>query len=484
MNNILRWISLAFFVLVGLTLQAQHFDSLQIYATSKVQVASKNFQPLWSKANRFGISSDSQVDQVTFFEAVNKYYLGNWNYLSDTSSLLKLEYGATIFNSNAYSRVVIQQAYAQLKYKSFIVRAGRHRDLWDDLNPELSVGSLGTSGNALPIPKISAVINDYVNVPLTKGRLQFKGMMSHGWMGKDRFMESWLHEKSFYGRLNLSRVKLYGGVQHYAEWGGKRPADDVYLDRSLKGFFNVLLVAEANDGSLPLEDELNGFRPNRAGDQRGLIEFGAEIEFENFGLQIYNQTPFESGTGIDVRNIDRILGVRISPKANISLRDILLEFIHTKQMEEYGKELQSYYNNGPMKTGWEYQGMVIGTPIITNRTEGANYLPITPFNWKASDPIPGNSNIINNRLIGANLGTRWRINQYISIRTKVTPVINYGARNFIHLYGGGKGVFQCYSLFEGKYQRDNWGLMFSLAGDFGKLYNNFGSGLGFAYSFR
>src|SRR5690606_8753408 len=327
--------------------QTRYTDSLKISLGSEFQGASEGFQPLWMKANRFGMASNEQADQLTWLEARNAHRLASLRLFSDTASLVELSYGATLFNAEHYNRTVLQQGFAQLKYKEWFIRAGRHRDLWDDIDPELSMGSFGTSGNALPIPKVTIGIDDYINIPFTKGLFQFKGMMGHGWMGNDRFMESWLHEKSFYGRINLGKWKPYGGIQHYTEWGGQRASEDIYLDRSFKGFLNVLFVKEANDGSVPD----NGIRPNRAGDQRGLGELGVYYEHEKWKLHIYHQTPFESGTGIDIRNVDRLLGVHwVNKQHNSALRNILLEFIYTKQMESFTEEPQSYYNNGAYKT--------------------------------------------------------------------------------------------------------------------------------------
>ncbi len=459
-------------------------DSLHVQIGTQVQVASEDFQPLWGKANRFGMASDRKFDQITWVEATNTNRLGEMKFWSDTASPVSLDYGVTAFNAEHYSRFVLQQAYAQLSYKSWFIRGGRHRDLWDDLDPMLSMGSLGTSGNALPIPKITIGMDDYVNIPWTNGLLQFKGMIGHGWLGDNRFMESLLHEKSFYGRVNLGKWKIYGGIQHYVEWGGRRPSEGIYLDRSLAGFFDVLFVSEANDGSLPTESEQAGVRPNRAGDQRGVAEFGIYYENDDVWVHAYNQTPFESGKGIDIRNMDRLLGVHIkSKKTSAFLQSIVGEFIYTKQMENFGgTERQSYYNNGAMKTGWEYENLVVGTPLMTSRLEASNYFPLIPYNWRGTDAIPGNGNITNSRIIGGNIAARFRLSEMWSMRAKLTPTVNYGSLSYTELYGD--GLFECYSLVEFGFSSGRWFWHGNVAGDFGQLYNNIGGMLGVSYSLR
>jgi len=291
-------------------------------------------------------------------------------------------------------------------------------------------------------------------------------------------MESWLHEKSFYGRINLGRWKPYGGVQHYTEWGGQRPVSGIFLDRSFRGFLDVLFVNEANDGSVPE----TGIRPNRAGDQRGLAELGVYYENDKFMLHFYNQTPFESGVGIDIRNMDRLAGVHVINKNNKHwLQAFVAEFIYTKQMESFRDgEQQSLYNNGAYKTGWEYENNGIGNALLTNRTEASNYLPIEPLDWiNASGE---STNIINNRLVGGNIAGKFRLADAWKLRTKISPVMNYGSKQMQSLYGDGQ--FECYSLLEVNHMRGAWTLGARLAADFGALYNNVGGALSVNYSIR
>jgi hypothetical protein len=193
-------------------------------------------------------------------------------------------------------------------------------------------------------------------------------------MGEDQFMKhAYLHEKNIYFRLGKHKLKLYGGVQHYAVWGGYRP-DFFKTDRSLKGWLNVVSGIEINDGSVT-----DGSLPNRPGDQRGVIEVGAEWENDDFKFQVNNQTPFDSGQGIDIRNIDRLLSLNITNKKEGGIfKKLTLEFIHTTQSNDFYnlKYRESYYNNGIYRTGWEYNDMIVGTPLFTNRWRASNILTV------------------------------------------------------------------------------------------------------------
>ena len=97
---------------------------------------------------------------------------------------------------------------------------------------------------------------------------------------------AFLHEKNIYFRLGKNKLKLYGGLQHYAVWGGSRP-DFFKTNRSFSGWLDVVTGIEANDGSV-----VNGSNPNRPGDHRGIIEYGAEWENDDYKFQLIMKSAF------------------------------------------------------------------------------------------------------------------------------------------------------------------------------------------------
>lgn len=460
--------------------KAQFLDSLQVQAGTSVSVASKDYLPLWLVANRFGVISDQKFDFSTHLRATNSHRLGGSGIADDGG--IYINYGVDIYNNDHLKEFLFQEAFIKARYRKLELSAGRFKQIIGEMDPELSSGSLGVSGNALPIPKISLSVA-YTNVPLTNGWVQFKGQISHGWMGEDQFMKhAYLHEKNFYLRVGKNKLKLYGGIQHYAVWGGSR--DDLFsLDKSWSGFFNVLLVKEANDGSV-----FGSVAPNRAGDHRGVLEAGAEWENDDIKINLNNQTPFDMGQGIDPRNIDRLLSLSITnKKPDARLKKIMLEFIYTKQMNDFYKQQyrESYYNNGIYKTGWEYNDHIIGTPLFVNRVRGADYFDnIHPYDWDApASTINGLDNIISNRIIGGHAGFLYAISNQVLSKTLITYTKNYGDFRV--------GVFspfksQWYSLQEFSWAMPGTQLSLkgSLAYDWGQLSNNFGSMIGLQWSLK
>ncbi len=244
-----------------------------------------------------------------------------------------MRYGLYLINNNHFQDVIFQEGYIKAGYKSLEIRYGRYKDIPGEVDKELSSGSMGVSGNALPIPQIGIALTDYIDVPLTNGWLQVKGELSHGWLGLDRYLQSYYHEKNLYLRTGKRKLKVFIGAQHYVEWGGKR--DGISLDRSFKGFTNVLFATNnADDGS--------GFNPNsktasyRAGDERGMFELGFDLDMKDALLHFYHQTPFDGTWGVNIKNINNLSGISFVPKNKKSVvKKILLEFIYTKQAENY-----------------------------------------------------------------------------------------------------------------------------------------------------
>lgn len=475
--------------LVALTFnaKAQFADSLKIELGTTGTIASKDYQPLWMVSNKFGTIADRKSDLSTNIRLANFHWLGKKPGNSSDSARQKffISYGLSVYNNQQFGETFIEEGYVKAGYKKWQLRAGRYEETTGDIDHNLSSGSLGISGNALPIPKIGIAVTDYIPVPFTRGFVSFKGQLSHGWFGNNRYMkDAYYHEKIFYVQLGKKKLKLYGGVQHFAEWGGRRGS--VQLEKSLKGFFDVLFVRAADDGSVGTST--NGILPNRPGDQRGLLEAGFKWENDKIIINGYNQTPFETGRDVDIRNVDRLIGLSFSlKKANSVLKKVVVELLDTKDMLSFveAHDRQSFYNNGFYKTGWEYQDQIIGTPLFINRVRASKYFTrYVPYNWDAPDStIYGNDNILNNRVIGFHFGFLYGIGSRLEAKTLITITRNYGTYSTTSAFVPHKD--QVYTLQQLTYKSPIAGLMFTagVAIDSGDLTDNMGFMLGIKKQF-
>ncbi|HEU4554244.1 MAG TPA: capsule assembly Wzi family protein [Chitinophaga sp.] len=458
---------------------AQFSDSLLIQVSTTGTFATKDYQPLWITSQRFGAITDRKADLSTQVGFSNMHVLGN-------NKQFYIKYGAYLNNNDHFGKVFFQQGYIKAGYKNLELRAGRYNEIIGEVDKDLSSGSLGISGNALPIPQIGLAITNYTNVPYTNGWVQFKAMISHGWMGNhDQFIRnSWLHQKNLYIRVGKKKLKVGAGVAHFAVWGGGREGV-AKIDKSFSAFWNVLLAKEANDGTVA-----GNYLPNRVGDHRGIVEGTIDWDNDVTGLHAYMQMPFETGQGIDIRNIDRLWGLAYTNKREGAwLQKVVGEFLYTKQMNDFyvSHVRESYYNNGIYLTGWEYQDRIIGTPLFIDRKKASEYFPghIEPFNWSAPvDSFKGKGrNIVNNRVVGGHLGLMYTIGRALYAKTRLTFTQNYGD---IQAGVFAPSRYEFYGLQEFSYQLPDLPLLIhvGLALDWGELTDNAGALLGVTWQFR
>jgi hypothetical protein len=461
------------------TVSAQRWltDSLELHAGAVATVAGKDYQPLWLLSNHFGTISDRKGDASIHVGFSNRQVWQDKFYV---------KYGLDVYNNDHFGSTFIEQGYVKVGYKNWEIRAGRYEEIIGEVDKELSSGSMGISGNALPIPKIGIAVTTYTDVPFTNGWLQFKGLLSHGWMGKDQFIkDAYLHEKNFYLRIGKNKLKLFGGIQHYAVWGGSRK-DLPAITSNWQGFMDVLLVKTKDDGTVGNTD----IQPNRPGDHRGIIEGGIDWENDQLALHLYNQTPFESGQGIDIRNIDRLLGLSYTnKKTGRWLEKITAEFIYTKQSNDFFllRLRESYYNNGVYMTGWDYHERIVGTPLFIDRNRGQQYFPgMKPLNWDApKDSLRGRGgNIINNRVVGGHIGVLYHLTKRITGKTLISYTQNYGTYTNPALFTPMKR--QWYTLEELHYRLPEKAITITvgIAVDRGDLTNNVGGMLGVMYNWK
>ncbi|RZK16208.1 MAG: hypothetical protein EOO56_20445, partial [Hymenobacter sp.] len=181
---------LGVFLLATTPAVAQMADSLHVVVGTTATAATRGYQPLWAIANRYGTIADRQADASTFLAFRNEHALGRPAgpalLAGDTNPRRRgfyVGYGAAVYNNNHFGSFLLPEGYAKIGYRTWQLRAGRYREVTGEIDPSLSSGSLGISGNALPLPKVELAVTDYTNVPFTNGWVQFKGNFVHGWFG-------------------------------------------------------------------------------------------------------------------------------------------------------------------------------------------------------------------------------------------------------------------------------------------------------------
>jgi hypothetical protein len=424
MNYYRKLLLFCILLMYGAQASAQ-LDSIRYKLETQAAISTQGYLPLWIVSNRFGNLEDGNDALVrTGFEA--PYTKGK---------KFDVSYGLDLVGKKNLGNSRIQQGFLKVKYGIFEVRGGRIEETTGMQHDELSSGSLAQSRNAMPIPKVAITVPEYAPVPFTKGYMEFKGYLGHGWLGKGQYVrKSLLHEKNLYIKVGGELpVNLYGGFVHYAVWGGDHPTRGV-LPSSLDDYLQVFQGKEAKESS-PVAGEVG----NALGNHLGIYDFGADINLDQYKVSVYYQSPWEDLTSLKLfRNKDGLLGVNVqSANKKRIVTEILYEFLYTKYQSgpgipdprpeqkndnfghAYGGR-DDYYNNYLYCSGWTYKSMIIGTPLFTTKSRAVQYFG----EFQDYDVYP--NSIINNRVVGHHFGIGGALNNLINYKARVTYTRNYG----------------------------------------------------------
>jgi hypothetical protein len=199
-----------------------------------------------------------------------------------------------LYLNNGFNDLFVQQGYVKLNYKKWQLRGGRYEETVGDVYPGISSGSLGMSGNALPIPRIGIATTHYVPVPFTGRWVQFKGRYGHGWLGNDpNVNDAFLHEKSFYLRVGKEKWGFYGGGNHFAQWGGVHYRAG-QLPKGLNDYLKIVLAGRGGNGAITQDDTFDA--ANAPGNHLLVFDFGFDLKAANGRFRGYTQSLFEKGS--------------------------------------------------------------------------------------------------------------------------------------------------------------------------------------------
>lgn len=303
-----------------------------------------------------------------------------------------------VFRNNAWSSrsvrpqsVILQQLYAEVKYRGVFLTAGMKEHTSALLDNELTSGDLTESGNARPIPEVRIGFIDFQNIPLTNGWIQIQGEIAYGkmtdsnwWLDHYNYYNyhvntgEWYNYKRCYFRTRPSeRFSVTVGMQAAATFGGRRyEYSDGELKRDeqfpvkLKSFWNAFLPMQGSG-----EDFYEG---NHLGSWDFLARYTLSGGDE---LKAYFQWPWEDGSGIGRRNgWDGLWGIEWrSADDSRPITGAVIEYIdmtnqsgpqHYAPADNPGNTIVSestgaddYYNNVFYNSYANY-GLSIGTPMI------------------------------------------------------------------------------------------------------------------------
>ncbi len=526
----IKIILLILFSTVVFKAEAQ-FDSLAYQVELYGTLGTEGYPPHWIESNRYGIFNDSIQDLLI---------LPGFTYPLKFGKYFKISTGLEIAIKRNLDKSFIYQGYVNLSYGKLKLIAGIQEYTLGQYSESLSSGSFLVSNNARPIPRIGIGFYDYVDVPYTKGYVQVKGALNHGWLDKNRLDHSLLnkpllHEKFAYIRTQKIPINPFIGISHFALYGGE--------DKNGKKIgIDYFAVFKAQASTIP---GFEGEAINAAGEHIGILDIGFYSRIKNYDITFYYQYPINDQTGKEAnfsRNMDFFTGILIETKDKNIINGFLYEFIHTKQqtglgipdpivdgqlvslwkeedrafLKEYYTDLgypvddinteiewrsflQAYTNSGYLFGGRSdfynnglyghiYYNRIIGTPLFLTKPELKKMAGITDKG----------DFIINNRIVAHHFAFSGFIKKNLDYRLMVTYTLNKGAWQE---YGGRykwEGIaldpayewfwkgdkIQWYTLAEANYtlkKLPSLSLKLGFAFDFGDLDHNIGAIFGLIY---
>ena len=367
--------------------------------------------PLWLNANKYGLSS---VDKTNGYQRLGYFHQ------ADTSSARQwsINYGVDAALATGFtSTVVLQQAYADVRWLKGVLTIGSKEQPIELKNPVLSSGPQTLGMNARPIPSVRLSLPDYWTVPFTRGWLGVKGHIAYGLHTDDNWQNDFTQEQNKHtknakihtkaGYLRIGKANKPVNVELGLEMGCQYGGTSYIIDRGtlknedgLKGMFRAFIPSGGETGE--------GIYENTSGNHIGSYLLRVNMDYDNWYLGVYADHVFEDhsqmffldfdgyGEGDEFNDWkysrwliydlkDMMLGVELKLKKLNWLNNIVIEYIYTKyqsgpiyhdrtrHMPDHIAGRDNYYNHY-VQTGWQHWGQVMGNPLYRSPLYNDNHL--------------------------------------------------------------------------------------------------------------
>ncbi|BBM69090.1 capsule assembly Wzi family protein [Rhodothermus marinus] len=363
--------------------------------------------PLWLHANRLGM-----VDQT----GANGYLQLSGTLRGRLHESWSWEAGARVVGRRApHATLFFPELYAGVSGRLVRLWVGRRAYEIGETAGRLSMGSLDTGLNATPLPKVVVETPGFLTVPWTRGHLEIRGYLAHGWFDDPRHTRgTYLHQKFLYGRLNLHGWQLYGGLVHDAQWGGTSPIYGPQPD-GIDDWWRVFWgMGGAPDA--PPADQIY-----YQGNHLGIWDVGLKGQIGTVGLHVYRHFLFNDKDGLKLKNPgDGLLGVALTFE-DLPVAQLVYEYLYSKRQSGPlppspgrggpGGGQDNYYNHWLYRSGWTYYGRTISNPLFFPYSDGQ---------------IVGANRIANNRIVAHHLGVVGTLPGSLDYTFMVTYSRNYG----------------------------------------------------------
>lgn len=372
--------AIVFLFLLSISVYAQLNKSIDYKLESGITSASGEHAPLWLTANKQGLSS---------IRKNNGFLRAGVFCKMDSARKYSYGYGVEVAAATGFtSKMVLQQAYADIRLKKMVVSIGSKERQSEMVNAELSSGGLTLSGNARPIPQVRVGLPQYVMVPGTNKWLSCRGHVAYGCFTDGSWQREFAgsngnyntgvlyHSKSLFlktGKPQLLPLTFEIGIQMEAQFGGKRYSNgDIHkVKTTIKDYFKVL-VPMAGGENTPVSDQTN-----IEGNQLGSYHISLNYHLKGWRLHTYFEHYFEDHSMLTFQYgwRDGLMGVEITPPANRFVSGVVYECMGSKDqagavywdhndiIDQQISARDNYYNHG-FYGAWQHWGMALGNPLF------------------------------------------------------------------------------------------------------------------------
>jgi hypothetical protein len=207
-------------------------------------------------------------------------------------------------------------------------------------------------------------------------------------------------------------------------WGGTHPELGDLADGP-SAFWSVVTgrpLADDNDFSGELEDSAVG---------NTVAAYSAAAAVRLFGIKTlgYREFYIETAGGRQLRNVwDGLWGIRIALPSRPRFLDHLL-YEHVRFVRQNARRnadgragqpgRADYYNNFLYRSGWTYQGRVLGTPLALTRNQAPRIA-----GGDTGRPIVGNILVAHHVGIGGRIASGWRYRSLLTISRNRGTILN------------------------------------------------------------
>ena len=415
-------------------------------------ISSENEIPYW-----FYNNSSTRVGEYTNGSLYGKF-ISNYNW-KETNII---EVGLSVVLRDGVSNYLQREnLYIDYRRKWLKVTVGAKE------RPILFNGLSSTNGNmiwslnARPLPGIIFEANNPIHLSKT---FSIDWGIAHYSLNDDRYVDN---VRVHYKRIGLNvtineKNKLTARMQHFAMWAGTSP-EYGQLPNDFETFIRVFFARKGSDS------DPEGEIQNAVGDHVGsyFIDYSFKSKFGK--ITLYHEHPFEDGSGTRLSNFpDGVWGGNYIPKSKKIITSFLYEYVDTT--DQSGSSGTSgrdgYFSSFLYKSGWTYEGNIIGTPFIT----ADNSIDLEEFP----------SAIDNNRTISHHLGFKGEIK-------KIEWIFKTTLIKYLGTYGKPFNPIQkkWYNYLSVSYTTTKYGKIILQTGlDFSNVANTlFGAGLSYSYAF-